>query len=108
MVEGAVHNQATGRSLALAVPRGRFAERDCEADGDDILLKHDPIKIYFPEYDNNDEYIPEARDIATHLCTSQEKCLDLICAAFVRNFDVSIAGDRDRYTANYVAEVCTF
>jgi hypothetical protein len=65
----------------------------------EILLRHDPISIYFPEYKNTDEYTPEARDIAQRLstCTSQEDCLDLIYESFVRYFGSSVAGERDRY-----------
>lgn len=65
-----------------------------------ILVKHDPIKIYFPEYNNRDEYVPEAQDIADGLsgCTSAEKCLELVYLTFIREFGLSVAGDRNRYT----------
>jgi hypothetical protein len=73
-----------------------------------ILLAHDPISIYFPEYKNNDEYAPEAHDIAQGLagCTSRERCLDLVYDSFVRNFGSPIAGERNRY-APVAADIWT-
>jgi len=55
----------------------------------EILPRHDPIGIYFPEHQNADQYEPEARHIAQSLsaCPSQEDCVD------------SVAGERDRYVS---------
>jgi hypothetical protein len=65
----------------------------------EVLLRHDPVNIHFPEYGNTDEYVPEANDIAEGLisCTSEAECLELVYSSFVRNFGQAIAGDRDRY-----------
>jgi hypothetical protein len=72
----------------------------------EILLKHDPIGIYFPEHANEDEYTPEAKDIAVRLpdCASERQCLALIYDSFVRLFGASIAGEPERY-AGVAADV---
>jgi hypothetical protein len=36
----------------------------------EILLNHDPMKIYFAHYDNRDEYVREAKDIAARSKTA--------------------------------------
>jgi hypothetical protein len=65
----------------------------------EILLRHDPIKIYFPEYGNTDEYMPEARQIAARLasCESMDACLDVVYLVFVQYFGSSTAGERAHY-----------
>jgi len=65
----------------------------------EILLEHDPVRIYSPDHNNEDEYEPEARAIAAGLrdCTTRAQCLDLVYGTFVRYFGAGIAGDPDRY-----------
>ena len=72
----------------------------------EVLLRYDPIGIYFPEHENKDEYVPEATDIAERLghCTSREECLELIYTSFLRNFGAAVAGSSDRY-ADIASEV---
>jgi hypothetical protein len=67
----------------------------------DILVKADPIQIYYPEHRNTDEYDSEASDIANGLssCDSYDACLDLVHRVFVDNFGQSIAGERTIYAS---------
>jgi hypothetical protein len=84
------------RRLIVPVMQKPTAERVAE-----LLLKHDPMQLYFPEHGNVDEYSPEARDIAVrlHMCTSAAQCLDLLHSTFVRFFGADMAGERDRYVS---------
>jgi hypothetical protein len=63
------------------------------------LIRHDPIGIYFPDLENDDEYDSEAENIAERLmdCDTELACLSLIHSVFVEYFDASIAGPLDRY-----------
>ena len=64
----------------------------------EILIRTDPMKIYFEEHDNRDEYDGEAAEIASGLlsCGSADTCLNLVYGIFQRKFD-PVAGPRERY-----------
>jgi hypothetical protein len=63
-----------------------------------LLLKVDPMRIYFKDCDNQDEYDPEADELARLLpsCVSREACLGAVQEVFQRYFGdliVSRAGN---------------
>lgn len=64
-----------------------------------ILVRADPIRIYFPEHHNSDEYDSEARHIAERLadCSTHDACLEAIYDVFIQSFGSRIAGSRERY-----------
>jgi hypothetical protein len=63
-----------------------------------ILGRTDPMKIYFVEDDNKDEYDSEAAEIASGLqsCGSAADCLNLVYGVFSRKFH-PVAGAPERY-----------
>jgi len=87
----AIHLRTTmSRELMLKSTTERLME---------ILVEHDPVRIYSPDHTNEDEYEPEAKAIAAglHGCATRAECLDLVYSTFVRFFGAGIAGDPDRY-----------
>lgn len=58
-----------------------------------MLIRTDPMKIYFEEDDNKDEYDSEAAEIASGLqsCGSAADCLNLVYEVFSRNSTLSLA-----------------
>jgi hypothetical protein len=53
-----------------------------------LLIRADPMRIYFPDDQNLDEYSPEAEAIAHDLlgCESEEDCLRLVYRVFCQYF----------------------
>jgi hypothetical protein len=66
-----------------------------------ILLKADPIGLYFRDVANTDEYAGEARHISESLegCKNYDECLDLVWGVFRESFGVAIAQARERYAS---------
>ena len=53
-----------------------------------LLVKIDPMRIYFKDFDNRDEYDSEAEEVARLLssCATREACLDAVQKVFERHF----------------------
>jgi hypothetical protein len=65
----------------------------------EILLRHDPVGIYFQADENIDEYVPEAKEICKRLgeSGSAEACLELVYSVFLKYFGPSVVGGIDKY-----------
>ena len=64
-----------------------------------MLIRHDPIRLYFGDVNNLDEYRFEAKRILERLptCDSEETCLDIVWNVFRAQFGDQISGPRDNY-----------
>ena len=53
-----------------------------------VLLQADPMGIYFKDFDNRDEYDPEAEELAGLLpsCQSRSACCEALQGVFRRYF----------------------
>jgi hypothetical protein len=58
-----------------------------------VLLEADPMRIYFKDFDNHDEYDNEAEELAGLLpsCASRQACLEVLHCVFVKYFGDLIA-----------------
>jgi hypothetical protein len=65
-----------------------------------ILIEVDPLRLYFADLDNRDEYASEATRIAAQLnrCESAEDCQRLAWEIFREAFSADGAGPLDRYS----------
>lgn len=66
-----------------------------------LLLKVDPMRIFFEDFDNRDEYDPEAKELARLLpsCASRGACLDVVLGVFQEYFGDLIASKVDNFEA---------
>jgi hypothetical protein len=64
-----------------------------------LILKEDPMDLYFPDAANTDEYEGEARRIsgALEVCQTYDECLDMIWSVFKESFGVAISKSREHY-----------
>lgn len=65
-----------------------------------VLVRFDPINIYFEDIDNKDEYSGEAEEIARNIenCETEHELNDLVYKIFSAHFGLSIAGKKNHYT----------
>ena len=65
-----------------------------------ILIRHDPLGLYFGDIDNADEYQWEAQRIAegAPACHSEESCLDLVWDVFRAQFGEALSGTKSDYS----------
>jgi len=65
----------------------------------EVLILEDPIKIYFKDVDNQDEYNWEAKEISKYVfkCKSKAAMLDIVWKIFLKTFDKDIAGPKKNY-----------
>jgi hypothetical protein len=66
---------------------------------EELLIKHDPVKLYDEETDNRDEYAPEAEDIIKVLprCRTLDELRHAIWEIFRNSFSERTAGAELKY-----------